>query len=352
MCVLVRSTLTIARRRRCRRAFIRPVVAALALVGVIVIAGRAAAETWAERLGFPPGSKVIVLHAQELGLCHETNAAARRLFATGALTSAAAMAPCPWFADAAQWSAENPQADVGLELTINSEWKSYRWRAVSSDADVSTLLDPDRFMWQSTIQTMVNAHADDVERELLAQIAHAKSLGLRPTHLTTHLGALITRPDLIEVYLRVARQQWIPAMAVELTPAQVERFRNAGYPVPDDIISLLSDYPLPKVDDLRMIAPAESYEAKKQAFLTMLRELPPGLTQIAAHPAVESDALKQIMPDWQQRVWDARLLADDDVRAALRNDGVALTNWRDIMNRFQGRSATSDKSPAPNAADR
>jgi predicted glycoside hydrolase/deacetylase ChbG (UPF0249 family) len=287
---------------------------------------------------------VLVLHAHELGLCHESNAAGLRLMSAGALSSGAAMAPGPWFADFAERAAELPQADIGLELTINSEWKNYRWRPVAPDALVASLLDPDRYLWQSTTQTIVNAHAEDVERELLAQIAFAKSLGLKPTHLTTHLGALVTRPDLIEVYLRVARQQWIPAMVVELTPQHVERFRAAGYPVPDDIIALLADYPLPKVDDLRLVAPADSYEAKKRSFLQMLRELPPGLVQIAIHPAAESDGLKRIATDWQQRVWDAQLLADGDVRAALRSPGVVITNWREIMDRFQGRPTQTNAS--------
>jgi len=323
-----------------------PAVTALIIIGALV--NESTAETWAERLGFPPSSKVIVLHAQEMGLCYETNAAIVKLLDAGLISSTAAMAPCPWFADAAKWSAANPRADVGLELTINSEWKEYRWRPVAGDALVTTLLDPDRYFWPSNLQTMVNASAEDVEHELLAQIAHAKSQGLRPTHLTTHLGALISRPDLIEVYLRVARQQWIPAMVVELTPGHVERFHAAGFPVPDDIIALLSNYPLPKVDDLRMILPAESYEAKKQAFLTMLRELPPGITQIAVHPAVESDAIKRIMPDWQQRVWETQLLGDEAVRAALRGEGLVLTNWGEIMQRFHGRPPAKDSATASN----
>jgi hypothetical protein len=303
------------------------------------------ADTWAERLGFPAGAKVIVLHAQEMGMCHETSAAATRLLENGSIRSAAAMAPAPWFADAARWSVEHPAADIGLELTINSEWEHYRWRPVAGDNLVATLLDPDRFLWQSVTQTMVNAQADDVEHELVAQIAHARAMGMRPTHLTTHLGALVMRPDFIEVYLRVARQQWIPAMVVELTPEHEERFRREGFPLPDDIITLLRNYPLPKVDDLRRVPPADSYEAKKQEFLKMLRELPPGLTQIALFPAVESEALKRIVPDWQQRVWDGQLMADEAVRAALRGPGVVITDWREIMQRFEGRPAAAREAP-------
>jgi len=302
------------------------------------------ADTWAKRLGFPPNSKVVLLHVQELGMCHETNAAGTQLLQQGLVRSASAMAPCPWFTDAAQWCGEHPGTDVGLSLTISSEWPSYRWRPVAADDQVASLLDPDRFLWRSPTQVMVNATADDVERELMAQIDFARSQGMRPTHFTTHQGLLVIRPDLIEVYLRVARQQWIPAVVVELTPEQVVKFQQAGFPLPDNIIQLLSDYPLPKVDDLRMLPPAESYEVKKQAFLTMLHELPPGLTQIAINPAVESEALKRIAPDWQQRVWETQLMEDEAVRAALTSDGVIVTDWREVMDRFEGRPATADES--------
>lgn len=319
-----------------------------ALALAALSAGPSRAESWSERLGFPTGSKVLLFHAHDLGMCYETNAAVTRLLESGAIRSASAMAPCPWFGDAAQWCAQHPDADVGLDLTINSEWENYRWRPIAGDQLVATLLDPDRFFWRSTIQTMANASAEDVERELLAQIAFAKSRGLQPTHLTTHLGALVTRPDLIEVYLRVARQQWIPAMVVEVTPEHIERFRQQGFPLPDDLIQLFGDYPLPKVDDLRFVPRADSYEAKKQALLSLIRDLPPSLTQIAIFPAEESAAIKQIVPAWQERVWEARLFADDDVQAALRSDGVIVTDWREVMQRFAGQPAAADSPPTAN----
>lgn len=300
-------------------------------------AAPAAAENWADRLGFPPDSRVLLLHAHGLGMCFETNAAGEQLIESGNVRSASAMPPCPWFADVAQWSADHPDADVGVELTINSELPRYRWQPVASDDQVASLVDVDHFLWPSPIQTMVNASADDVERELHAQIERAKADGLHPTHLTTHLGTLFTRMDLTEVYLRLARQYWIPAVVVDLTPEQVDRFQREGYPIPIELIQTLNDYPLPKVDDLRIVEPADSYEAKKQSFLKMIRELPPGITQIAFQPALESDALKRIAGNWQQRVWDAQLMQDDEVRAALAGDGIVITNWRELMDRFEGR---------------
>ncbi|HEX6960593.1 MAG TPA: polysaccharide deacetylase family protein [Lacipirellula sp.] len=302
-----------------------------------IVAGReASAENWADRLGFPAGRKVVLLHANELGMCFEANAAAAQLADAGLVRSFSAMAPCPWFADAAQWRRSREDADVGLELTLSSEFENYRWKPVSPSDLTASLCDDQGYFWRTPIQTMVNGSAAEAEQELIAQIDRAKKLGLNPTHLTTHLGAMVTRPDLIEAYLRIARRHWVPAVVVELTPEQVARFEQQGYPLPDDIIELLSDYPLPKVDDLQAVPAAETYDQKKEGFLTLLDELAPGITQIAFRPAIESDALPRITGDWQQRNWDAQLLADPDVAAAIRDQEIVVTDWKELMRRFEG----------------
>lgn len=315
----------------------KPQTIPLAVLVLLCVAATAArAETWAERLGFPPDKKVVLLHAADLGLCYETNSAGTRLLEDGLVRSAAALPPCPWYDDLAEWCKQHPQADVGLALTLNSPISRYRWKPVAFHGRVASLTDVDGYLWQTPLQTMVNASADDVERELEAQIAHAKSLGIPPTHFTTYLGALVTRPDLIEAYLRVGRRHWIPSVVVEMTPELLERFAQAGYPMPEDVIDMMGEYPLPKVDDLRFIPPGDSYEAKKQSFLELLQNLPPGITQVAFAPADESDALKRIAPDWQQRVWEAQLMADDQVRQLLQSDDYILTDWRELMDRFEG----------------
>jgi predicted glycoside hydrolase/deacetylase ChbG (UPF0249 family) len=316
----------------------------LLLVGVTARAAHG--DTWAERLGFPAGKKVVLLHASELGMCYETNAAGEKLLDGDLVRSGAAMVPCPWFCDLIPWLTAPSQAEVGLSLTLNSPSQSYRWKPVAPQESVSSLTDADGYFWQSPLQTMVNATPDEVERELEAQIAQAKSFGLKPTHFTTYLGTLVMRPDLMEIYLRVARRHWVPAVVVELTPEQVERFAKEGFPLPPDVIHLLSDYPLPKVDDLRFIPPADSYEAKKKAFLSLLHDLQPGITQIAVSPAEESEALKHITPNWQQRVWEAQLLQDDDVRKLLHGDDYILTDWREMMDRFQSQTSQPGK-PGP-----
>jgi chitin disaccharide deacetylase len=311
---------------------------AIAVMLSMVACTEVSAENWAQRLGFPEDRKVVVLHVNEVGMCFEANAAAAQLFDAGLVRSASAMAPCPWFADAAQWRQSHHDADVGLELTLNSEFKNYRWKPVSSSNITASLCDDDGYFWETPIQTLVNSSATEVEHELHAQINRAKRLGVNPSHLTTHLGALVTRPDLIEVYLRIARRHWIPAVVVELTPEQIVRFEQQGYPLPDDIIGLLSDYPLPKVDDLRVIPPGKTFEEKKELFLALLDELVPGITQIAFRPAIQSEAIPHITNEWQQRVWDAQLLLDPEIAAEIRDRAIIVTDWKEIMRRFEGSS--------------
>ncbi|NOY29324.1 MAG: ChbG/HpnK family deacetylase [Planctomycetes bacterium] len=312
---------------------------------VALLPSVACADTWAERLGFPAEKTVILLHAHEMGICHATNAAAKKLHASDSKHSSSVTVPGPWFLDFAAWSREHPDADVGLSLTINSELTNHRWQPVSPHSRVTSLVDSEGYFWPSTTQTMVNAEVDEVEQELHSQIQRALRAGLKPTHLTTHLGTLFMRLDFTEVYLRLARQYWIPAVVIELTPEHVERFQRLGYPIPEELIGLLENYPLPKVDDLQFVRPAESYEALRSSFVEMIHGLPPGLIQVSFHPAIESDELKRVTPDWQQRVWAAKLLQDPKIRTLLTSEKTILTNWREVMERYTGQAPAQAPTP-------
>jgi len=302
--------------------------------------GSTYADTWAERLGFPAEKTVVILHAHEMGICYATNAAAEKLHESNPNQSSSVTVPGPWFLDFAAWKIKHPNADVGIALTLNSELTNHRWQPVSPHTRVTSLVDSEGYFWPSTTQTMVNANADEVEQELHSQIQRALRAGLKPTHLTSHLGTLFMRLDFTEVYLRLARQYWIPAVVIELTPEHIERFQLMGYPVPEELIELLENYPLPKVDDLQFVQPAESYEELRESFVKLIQGLPPGLIQVSFHPAIESEALKHVTPDWQQRVWVMQLMQDPEIRSLLTGDKVILTNWREVMSRF------TDQSPA------
>jgi len=254
---------------------------------VFITTDGVSAETWAERLGFDADKKVIIIHAQEMGLCFETNDAVRQLFEQGSTCSSSAMAPCPWFADFADWSRAHKDADVGLALTLNSQNSHYRWRPIGRDEQVRSLVDQKGLLWPTLMQTTVNADVAEVEVELRAQILRAQLDGVQPTHFTTQLGALYTRLDLTRLYLGLAQEYWIPAVVVELTPEQIERFREMGVPLPEDLAVAIQEYPLPKLDDLQFVPSGATYDEKKQRLLELIDGLSSGITSVEFYPAVD-----------------------------------------------------------------
>ncbi len=176
--------------------------------------------------------------------------------------------------------------------------------------------------------------AEDVKREIDAQINRARKAGLRLSHISGYYGTALSRPDLTAVFLGASKKYWLPATVVELTPELVERFRSQGFPIHDDMQLLIRDYPLPKLDDLRFAPPGRTYDEKRDNFCSLLSQLNPGLTEIRLRPAEESKGLQLLSNDWQQRVWDAKILSDEKVKKTMKEQSVIVTNWREIMQRY------------------
>jgi hypothetical protein len=162
----------------------------------------------------------------------------------------------------------------------------------------------------------------------------------------TNKGVLFSRVDLGRIYLRLAQEYWIPAVVVDLKPEMLDAFAANGVPLDPEMTALIASYPLPKLDELRVVPDAQSYEAKRAALIDMLTQLPPGLTEIYFRPAEESGALKRLSPRWQQMVWDRDLLLDPVVRTHIAEQDIVLSNWREVMERFEGRLPAEDKEAA------
>ncbi len=290
---------------------------------------------WAEKLGFPEGKKVLMFHADDIGMCDEANVAARDYLLNNEIQNAAIMVPCPDAMAAMQWAAENPTYDVGLHLTLTSEWKTYRWGTVADMVEVPGLLDPEKKMWRSVEQVVMNASAEEVEKEIRAQIEKAKSVGMNPSHIDTHMGTLYGSAEFVKVFLKVSEEYGIPANAIDLSKPEVAKhFKEAGYPIDDEVISLVADYSLPKLDFFSSVPSGSTYEEKREKFFDLIRNLPPGLTEVIFHPSVESENLKSITNSWQQRVWEAEMFSDPVVKQFFVDEEILFTDYKDIMKRF------------------
>ncbi len=293
------------------------------------------AGTWAEKLSYPAGKKIIIMHADDAGMCEEANIATFNYMKKNEIQSAAGMPPCEWFDEFVAWAIENPDKDLGLHLTLTSEWQKYRWGPVSEPESIPGLIDPDGFFWHEVPDVAGHASAEAVEKEIRAQIEKAISLGMKIDHIDTHMGTLFGRTDYTMAYVKVAQEYGIPAMVINLADEEiVKRLQMAGYPINKDTQELLAQYTLPQLDDFHEVSSGKTYEEKLQNFYQLVKSLRPGLTEIIFHPSVETENLKSITNAWQQRVWEAEMFSDPDVIQFFKDEEVVFTNWIEIMERY------------------
>jgi chitin disaccharide deacetylase len=280
-------------------------------------------KTVAERLGYPRDSKLLIIHADDLAVAHSEDAASFDALDRRAVTSASIMVPCPWLSEVADYAKSHPDADLGLHLTLTSEWKTYRWGPVESKDKVPSLIDPSRYLWNGESAPAVeHVKAEDVEREIRAQVERALAMGIRPTHLDSHMGVLFARPDLFAVYIKIAREYKLPFLAVHSANA------------PPVMLSQLSDKD-PVLDAVVIADPRVKPADWESFYLNAVSDLKPGLTEIIVHLGHDDSELQAVTVDhpdygsaWRQR--DYNVITSPEFKKALEENHVILIKWKDL----------------------
>ena len=284
---------------------------------------RALAQTLVERLGYPPGTKLLVVHADDLGETHSVNAAAIKALQGGTINSASMMVPCPWFPEIADYAKSHPDADFGLHLTLTSERVYYRWGPVAPADKVPSLVDLNGYFhhdWEDG----QHINAKEVEVELRAQIERALAMGVRPTHLDSHQYRLIMNgKELFDTMLRVAHDYKLPVF--------VNRDWFADHPYlqaslgPSDVV----------LDHTVTIEPGIPPEKWAEFYLTALKNLKPGVTEFVIHPGYDDDELRAATRErptwgsaWRQRDFD--FFTSDQFREMLDQQKIKLITWREL----------------------
>src|SRR5690349_13292311 len=155
-------------------------------------------STYAEKLGFPKGAKVLILHVDDAGMSYDSNEGAIEALTKGASTSVSVMMPCGWTPGFIHYLKQHPNIDAGLHLTLTSEWKDYRWVPLAGKNAVPGLTDSEGCLWPSVEAVVKHASADEVEKEIRAQLDRARTMGFEPTHLDTHMGTVYDSPEFLE----------------------------------------------------------------------------------------------------------------------------------------------------------
>ena len=285
-------------------------------------------------------AKYLIVNADDFGMCEAANDAVIGLFESGRLFSSTIMFPCPAHERAARFAAANPQYAIGVHLTLTSEWQTYRWAPLT---DGPSLRDPAGFMWHSTEDVERNVNLKEVRAEVDAQVQKALSYGMVPSHLDNHMGTLYGnrtgRLGLLTLILRYCGEK---GYAYRLYTKTDKSMAPRGTPWPVYKLSglvtsalakrykvTLPDYLL--FPDWTRELSEGGYENYRKEILRQWTSIPDGVTETFLHPALETEELKAITPNWFQRVWEHRLMNDPDTHAYLAAHGVQMISYRDLV---------------------
>jgi len=300
----------------------RMVAAAVLFLVFASVRARAQNKTVAERLGYPADSKLLIVHADDLAAAHSVDTASFEALDKKSITSASIMAPCAWLTEVASYAKDHADADLGLHLTLTSEWKVDRWGPVSSIDKVPSLLDPTGYLWPEALPAARNLKPEEAEREIRAQIERAIALGIHPTHLDSHMGVLFSTPELFGVYVKVAHEYKLPFLAV--------RIPN----IPAQFFSVLSEKDL-VLDSVVMANPAVHANEWRDFYVNAVKNLKPGLTEMIVHLGHDDAELQAVTVDhpdygsaWRQRDFD--FVTSPEFKKALEENHIILVKWKDL----------------------
>lgn len=268
-------------------------------------------------LGLPADARLLIVNADDFGMCHSVNEAIFAALKHGLATSATIMTPCPWALHAAQFLANHHEIPFGIHLTVISEWLNYRWGSLSSKEKIPSLIDSNGYFYtfDQMPEFLAQVNLNELEVEFRAQIEWVLAAGLKPSHLDWHSLRIDSRPNISDVMLKLAREYGL-ALRVR-GRAQIEKVQDLGLPVND--YDFLDSYLVDQND-------------KTAHYIELLHELPEGLSEWAVHPGLATPELTAIDPGGAQtRQKDFEFLMSPQSRDAITREGIILLNYRTLQ---------------------
>ncbi len=288
-------------------------------------------QTLAEQLGYSKSDKLLIVHADDVGLAHSVNIATFDALATGRVNSASIIVPCPWLQEVADFARSKPDADFGLHLTLTSEWHPYRWGPVASKKDVPSLVSLFGYFYPIR-DALGHMKPQEVEIELKAQIRLARTMGIEPSHLDSHQLLLFFRPDLFQTYLRVGREAGLPILLAKGVFSIIRQRMGESAP---DFESFLHSEDI-VIGDVLSISPEEASDGWPAFYEKALSNLRPGVSQLIVHLGIDNEEMRGIAGDlpfgasWRQKELD--FLTSADFGRLLSKNDIKMIAWRDIAN--------------------
>jgi predicted glycoside hydrolase/deacetylase ChbG (UPF0249 family) len=293
----------------------------------------AAPKTVAEKLGHAADARLLVIEAEDLGMAHSVNKASFEALEKGWVTAAGVLVPAPWFPEVVRWSRNHANADLGIQLDLNAEWASYRWRPASAQSAISGLSDPAGYLPNNLRYIGQHSKPEEVAAEFHAQVDNAKRAGIPISHLDSHGNIVFFAPWLFQEYWKAGKESALPAVLPREyvkqhgKPTQKENIYNFG-DVEVDISSL-------PIDRAITMEPGIAQKDWLNAYEKTLEALPPGVYLLSVHLGYNDEELQAMTvdhPNWgaQWRQNDLAVVSSPDFQKFLKDKGFILVNWKDL----------------------
>lgn len=274
-------------------------------------------------LGYPDDARLLVINADDFGMCQAVNAAITQSLTTGVVTSTTLMAPCPWALHAMRWLADHSDVPFGIHLTVLSDSVDYLWKPISCWDRVPSLVGQSGhfYTWDRMAEFLARARLDELAIEFRAQIDTIVAAGLRPTHLDWHSIRIHRRPEIFEVMFDLAQEYGL-ALRVRERPL-IDKLQHHGLPCND--YDFLDSFGIDTA-------------SKSDQFAQLLRGLPAGLSEWALHPGLGTPELQTIEPDdWSVRQADFDFALSAQARTIIEQEGIILLSYQPLQAMWQGK---------------
>lgn len=288
-----------------------------------------AQSTIAEKLGYAKNTKLLIIHGDDVGVSHSQNSATIKAMEEGSVNSASIMVPCPWFPEIADYVKKHPGVDLGLHLTLTSEWKLYKWGPVSPRSEVPSLVDNNGFFYDNVLDLIKNAKVDEVEKELRAQIDRAIAFGIIPTHFDGHMGAAFSNPEYLKVYIKLSREYKVPVL---LNHQAFKIMFNL------DLNTLITDKDV-VTDGIFMASEEDFKKGMKNFYPGVFKAIQPGLNVLLLHAAYDNDEMQAVTIDrpafgaaWRQADFD--FFTSPECKTLIKENNIQLITWKEIRDKL------------------